>query len=119
MIFEDITLNWKGTEATIPANSVLRLIAKVESVLTLAELHQASSVGNLPLGKLSQAFGIMLRFAGVKVMDEDIYESMITGGAQSITDSVNILLMLMIPPNLTESEQEAGEDLGKSTPDNP
>lgn len=98
MIFEKITFTWGGQDYVLPAESVLRTIAQVEDVITLGEL--APRPGRLPLAKISIAFGIALRAAGVRVTDEEVYNAMF-GDARMVQNAVaalGTLQMLMIPP---------------------
>lgn len=106
-MFNPIELDWKGEKYTIEADNVLRLIAKVEDHLTLGELWQFQERGGAPLGKISAAFGVMLRYAGARVKDEEIYTSLTTGGADAITSATSTLLLMMVPPSsISKSDPE-------------
>lgn len=99
--FEEVKVSWKGQEAAIPANNVLRAIAKVESVLTVGELGALSITGApKPLAKISMAYGLLLRHAGIKVEDDDIYAAMFSGPDTIVQAGalLNALIALMVPP---------------------
>lgn len=96
-LFKDVTLVWKGDEYVVPSENVMKLIAKVEDCITLAQL---TSDNGVPPAKLSMAYAVALRHAGCRnVTQEDIYKSLfVNGNAQNISDAVGSLIMLMIPP---------------------
>lgn len=97
-LFEDLTLNWKGVEKQVKANNILPLIAKVEDVLTLNELYAYSQKGAAPLAKISQCFGIMLRYSGHAVTDDNVYESIVLDGDTSASEATLFILKMMTPP---------------------
>nr|WP_258868109.1 hypothetical protein [Alkalilimnicola ehrlichii] len=111
--FEDITLDWKGRSYTIPANDVMMAIAKIEDVITIAELDRFSQRGTAPVARLAQAFAAILRHAGARVNDDEVYASMFEGGATQarIMEATNTLLTLMLPPAALASS--AGEQKKK------
>lgn len=109
-LFEPITLGWQGKEYTIAPDRILRLIAQVESELTYAELYQFSIRGGAPLAKLSMSFGLMLRYAGAKVTDEEIYNQLLTGGAEEILSITQSLLAMMTPPQHLVGKPEEGHE---------
>ena len=100
-LFQEIALSWKGQEYVVAPNNVMMMLAKVEDILTLGELIQHSQKGGAPLIKLSMAYGCMLRYAGAKVRDDEVYQSMFAAGDGSKTEAGEItqmLLSMMIPP---------------------
>lgn len=108
-IFNSVTLTWKNKEYTIPPTQVLRAIAIVEDQVTLHELMQYQSRGTVPLSKLSGAFASVLRFAGAKVTDEEVYAAMFTGdGAASTGTAISALLLMMVPQNIPSSGSTEG-----------
>lgn len=98
--FEEVGLTWEGREYVIPADGVLRVIAKVEDVITLGELAVAQK--RIPLAKLATAYGVMLRAAGADVTDEQVYSGMFANGGKDMPrramQAALTLQALMIPP---------------------
>lgn len=95
-IFKSITLSFAGKNYLIPANNVMPCLAQIEDVVTLQDI---SNKNRVPIVKVSQAYGIALRYAGAEVTDEQIYESIFeNGGAATISAAVSGLLAMMIPP---------------------
>lgn len=108
-IFEPVTLTWEDKKYLIPAHQVLRAIAIVEEVITLHELMQYNTRGTAPAAKLSTAYGAVLRFAGAKVTDEQVYARMFDQGeAMSIGHAISALLFMMIPPSTSTGGSAEG-----------
>lgn len=95
----DVQIAWKGVGGFIPANAVLPVIAKVEDILTIGELADAMVRKTVPLAKLSMAYGVILRAAGINVDDGDVYSDMVDKQVDHrfVTSSVLTLLMLILP----------------------
>lgn len=103
-IFKTITLTWAGKEYVIPPTQVLRAIAIVENEITLHELFQYQSRGTAPISKLSTAFANVLRYAGAKVTDDEVYAAMFKGDQSlSASAAISALLFMMIPPDAGQS----------------
>lgn len=106
--FDKIELKWKGETYTVESNRVLRLIARVEEVVTVDELVKYAQRQTAPLAKLSMAYGAALRYAGVTVTDEEIFESIFSGNSSAaVTQAVTGLLSMMIPKSSRPAEVNA------------
>ena len=108
-IFQDVRMTWKGTDYTVPASGIMRLIAKVEGEISLQQLTQA---GGPPLAALSMGYAVALQHAGARgVIAEDVYAALFkTGSAEMVGQAVTSLLMMMMPP---DSYQPQGDDSKK------
>lgn len=74
---QPIRLTFRGKDYLIPADRAFRAGAAVEEIVTLAEI---TSWGGKPkFFTIASAFGVLLRFAGCKVSDEDVYTDMMAG----------------------------------------
>lgn len=112
-MFEDVSFTWQGETKTIPSNRILRAIAAVEEIITIVELSKYTSAEAIPMGRIAQAYGTLLRFAGFVVTDEEIYVSMFgEESAKSIPAAIHGLLAVMIPP----SQRSSGEGVPKNSP---
>lgn len=107
-VFEKITLAWEGKEYVIPPDQVMRCIAQVEDVLTLGEVFECAARQQVPVAKISAAFGLILRYAGARVSDDEIYARMFNVGEQQkrALEAVNTLLLLMVPPSSYKGKAE-------------
>jgi hypothetical protein len=105
---QDVTFVWKEKEYRVEAREVLPLIAKIEEVITLGELADASTTGKIPLARLSKAFTVALRHAGASVTEEEIYGGMfsVPNLAQART-AIMALIGMMIPPEYLQDRSDA------------
>lgn len=95
-IFQPVTLKWNDDEYVIPANQVMGLIAQIEDAITLNELLGKKGA---PLGRVAMGYGAALRYAGARVTDEEVYQSMFGGeSGATVQAAVTGLLTMMIPP---------------------
>jgi len=109
-MFNSVTLTYKGVDYVIEPDNVMRLIAKVEDVITISDLIDAKSRKTAPMAKICMAYGTALRYAGAKVKDEELYSSIFTGGLQVYSNAITGLLMMMIPPDdVIEKQDGEGE----------
>ena len=114
-MFEDIEFRWKGTSYTLRADKVLRAIASIEEVITLHELSTYQNRGTIPAGKISMAYGTLLRMAGARVKDEEVYSSIIQdASSDQMLETTMLLMRMMLPP---DSLTNGAEGEGKATAD--
>lgn len=95
-IFEPVTISWKGEDYTVPADKVMRMIACIEDHVKVGDLIRPEGPGFV---KLSMAYGSALRYAGARVADDEIYESIYAQGADQFATLVASLLTMMMPPS--------------------
>lgn len=95
--FSPVTLQWKGSSYTIPADRMMRAIALIEDHISLAELR----AGAKPT-RIAAAFAAVINYAGAKdVTDEDVYSALFTtdqAEAEAVVNSVQMLMVMMVPP---------------------
>lgn len=108
MIFDPVTLTWKGTDHEVAPDKIMGLIARIEEIVTLSEIHAAVQKGGMPLAKLAMAYGTSLRYAGAKVDDAEVYASFFAaGGGDAIPGAVQALLVMMVPPSRSDTAPAA------------
>lgn len=107
-IFSEVVLTWKGREYKIPPHRIMKGIACIEEHFTLADVMRWGKSGSAPLAKLSQGYAALLRYAGVPVLDEEVYEQMFQAGEMVgiVSDAIGSMLNMMIPPDRTKGEKE-------------
>lgn len=117
-IFEDIELEWQGVPYRIRGDDgVMKAIAVIEDHVTLFELTEGQSRGSIPLAKVSRAYAAVLRLAGARVTDAEVYGGMWADGANAdlVQQALGGLLEMMVPPSAIEAaEQEADGDSGNA-----
>jgi hypothetical protein len=109
--FDDVELEWAGKAYTIPANKVMGAIARIEDVMTLGELLAYVERETAPFGKIAAAYGAVLRYAGCKVSDEDVYRGIFAAARPADTQSIVITslttLLAMMMPKQAAAEKES------------
>ena len=108
-VFDDVELPWKDRTHILPARKMMGAVARIEDVLTLRELAAFEGRRTVPVGRYAQAYGAVLRYAGVPVTDEDVYAVMHAdeAGMTAVTDAVNHLMLMMLPPEQRRKALEA------------
>lgn len=101
-IFEDVVLQWGEKEKTVPADRVMRMLAKIEDHITLHEMGMFAERGTAPLIRVSMAYAAALKHAGFDVTDEQVYQRLVESssgdeGALALS-IVQSLQRMMIPP---------------------
>lgn len=115
-IFEEVRLAWGGQDCVIPPDQLMTVIAKIEEVITMAELSRAVERNALPHAKLAIAFGRVLRHGGVRVTDEEVYNGMLAPGQDQkmrAMSALNALLTLMLPPESVRAALAEAKPAGK------
>ncbi len=102
-VFEDITLTFGEAEFVIKGdNSIMRLIGKVESVVTMQDM----SNGNIPtFSKIAEAYTIALNHAGADTSVAEVYQSLFSDGHTNAANIVASLLSMMIPPQALRNHE--------------
>jgi hypothetical protein len=112
-LFEEVGLRWAGEEYIVPSDKVMGLIEVIEDIITIEEMTR----DGIKRAKLSRAFSAALRYAGAKVTQEQVYESLF--GAEklaSTSGAVMGLLALMIPPSKVQEAKKAEGKPAKKAP---
>lgn len=110
-IFEDVTLGYGGKEYTVKHDEVMKLIGKIEDVISLAELTRD---GGPRLSRLSEAYAVALNYAGCSVTIDEVYASLFGDtGSSSAQGAVTGLLMLMLPPATYNPSNNGAKTTGK------
>lgn len=108
-IFEDVRLVWLDQEYMIKSTRVLRAIAQVEDVITLAKLREFYQRGEAPMARVALAYGGLLRYAGAKVTDDEVAISINASNIDEIMAAIMALLMMMVPKKAPAASGETGQ----------
>lgn len=123
--WDPVELTWQGKEYVIPPQAIMGAIARVEDHITLFELITASATARPPLGKISQAYASLLRYAGASVQDLEVYSAMFKrdGEPEHTQDTVGraiaaiqMLQKMMTPPDMRPQPQEVADGAPLSAP---
>lgn len=113
-MFEEFAVTWKGKEYVIQPSQVMGLIEVVEDHVTLEDMQ-----GGIKRAKLSKAFLSILRYCGVRdVTQEEIYGVFFDNSqAETITNIITAIQMLMIPPEHLRSTMPVDDAKKKESQD--
>jgi hypothetical protein len=109
MMFDPYEITWRGATYTIPANRLLGAIAAAEEVITLAELAAAMQKNAPPLTRIARAYAAVLRYAGAKATDDEVYVGMFNDAGADVVAAVAGLLQLMMPPQANAKVRQGGD----------
>lgn len=116
--WEPVTLTWGAQEFVIPPNRIMGAISRMEDAITFTELAQAGERNAYPLGKIAQAYGNLLRYAGCTVTDLEVYSALFgrrgdqpdqIAAAGTALNMVTTLMTLMLPPDLRHRVTDPAE----------
>jgi hypothetical protein len=107
-----IKLTWRGKAFEIPREKTMRARLIIESAYPLQKLAEHMRTGTPHLAQLSVAYGELLRFAGAKVEDDDVYDGMFAGKESLASVAAECLFNIMIP----ESVRAGGEEPREANP---
>ena len=98
-MFKQIEIGWHDDDYVIPADKVLGAVAAVEEVITVQKLMRISNEDELPLSHVAMAYANLLRYAGAKVTDDEVYQGMFADPqAQELVGLALIGLFEMVAP---------------------
>ena len=104
-VFRDIEIAWDGEEFKIPANRVLQCIAELEEVITIQELAKRAESETLSLSKVAMAYGVILRYAGADISDDEVFQGLFSeGGSDNLGNTFTALFAMTEQPNTRISQ---------------
>jgi hypothetical protein len=113
-VFSDIELVWAGTVYTIRSHKVMGAIARIEDIITMPELKAFAGRGTAPVAKLCSAYATVLRYAGARVTDEEVYEVAFSGeqDQEAVIHGVLNLMKMMVPASARAKLEAAMAEAG-------
>lgn len=97
-VFREVTLGWGGEQYNItPTMAVLN---RIEQDVSLSRLAHRLATGDPPLSQLATVISVMLREAGAKVTDEEVYQELMLGEASAVQDMAGAVMMAVFPQPL-------------------
>jgi hypothetical protein len=106
-----ITLEWQGREYVIPEDKAFQIGEQVEDIIPITDLPDLAMRPNFH--KIARVYGTMLRFAGAKVTDQEIWKhfmaEMRAGKANGSAGQAITMLTVM----LMDGAFDAGGEEGK------
>lgn len=103
--FEEIVISFDGADYKVAPNKVMGLIETVESIITIEEINSMLRANTIKRAQVSRAYSSALIYAGAKVNQEDVYDSLFSGEMLKNTVDIMVgLLAMMIPPEHLRSK---------------
>lgn len=100
-VFNDIEINWRGEVYRV--KPTMRLLNEIEQLSPIAKIARRILDGEPPKSHIAVAVGILLRSAGARVSDEEIYAELVTGDVQFIS-GVGMALIQAAYPSVGKPE---------------
>lgn len=94
-IFNQVTVPWKGEDHAVTAN--MAVINRIENHVSLAVLANKMQEGNVPISHYSAVIGELLRHAGVKVTNEEVYQEMFHGDPDPLWAAAGQVMQAVFP----------------------
>lgn len=105
-VFRELTIKWKGEEYTIsPSMKLMRSIEMGD--ISFTDIAVRTSQGRPPISHISFVLAKMLQSAGVRVSDEQVYEELISGSQDTVTELISIVLTAFSPSSDKPKNQDA------------
>lgn len=89
---KEISIKWKDTEYRLLVT--VEVIDRLEDSINLAQLNQRARNGDIRFSHVSKLIALVLREAGCKVTQEEVYESLHLNGSIKPLDLIPILNMI-------------------------
>lgn len=87
----------------------LDVIAEMEQRVNLLKLAQSLATGDVKMSHVAIVFASLLRSAGAKVTDDDVWQAMFGDGAADVVSAATIALSCVFP----ETKTVGGASVGK------
>lgn len=105
-VFRELTIKWKGAEYTfVPSMKLMRSIEMGD--ISFTDIAVRTSQGRPPISHISLVLAKMLQSAGAKVTDEQIYEELVSGSQDNVTELITLVLTAFTPSNDKPKNQDA------------
>lgn len=106
-----IKLEWHGKSYTIAANEAFAVGEAVEDIITIGEIGELAS--RPKFRKISRVYGVMLRHAGARVTDEEVFSDMmgqVKGAGQDGKELLVASAMAALVEILMDGAPEGDDD---------
>lgn len=103
-IYQSVTLSWAGESYEIKPD--FNFLHKIEEKYSLSSVAMDLAAGRPKMTHVAGVVAIMLRTQGVKVKDEEVYQELMTGGAE-LQQEAAMAIIVASSPKLPESAKKA------------
>lgn len=108
----NLTIQWQGKDYTILASDAFDVADQIEDVITISEIPSLAAKPKLTT--IAKVYGIMLRYAGAKVRDDEIRSAILremkSGQTENMmADGVILALLEILFDGATNDDEDAPE----------
>src|SRR5690625_501448 len=101
-VFQDIKLEWRGDEYII--TPTMRLMHEIEQRFSLSRVAHRISQGDTPISHVASIVAMMLRSAGCKVTDDEVFAELLTGEPDAIQGVAIAIITAAFPVSAKGNE---------------
>jgi len=114
--FESVKVVYGDKEKSIPASSILEVLAQVEEHITYGMLYKLTSIETLPYSKVTLAYCVLLNGAGFDFNAREVSASIVDGtnANNAALAIMNIFAQLSSPTEKTTKKSKARKSTKKS-----
>jgi len=112
-VYQDIELTWKGETYTV--RPTMRLMQDIEQRFSLSRVAHRITQGDTPLSHMAAIVAIMLRSAGCKVTDDDVFVELLKGDSDDIKDMSIALITAAFPVTPKGNERAPAKKAAKKS----
>lgn len=94
-VYREVSISWNGKDYTV--RPTFELINRIENTISAAGIAGRMEKGDVPVSHVAFLLAEMLRFAGVKVTNEEIHQELFHGDADALWLVASNALAAMFP----------------------
>ena len=108
-IFTDLEMVWDGKPYTIKSHRMMGALAQIEQFVTPTEIALFGQRQTMPLVRMCQAYAAVLRYAGGRVSEEDVFQAVQEDQAKQFAMFKQIMIFVALgrPKNERETIYQA------------
>jgi hypothetical protein len=100
-----LELKYKGAEYSLLVT--FDVIERIDEQVNIGNLFRDEQNDSVKITKKARFVAVVLREAGAKVTDDEIYEVLTTGGAVEVNELYLMMLWAMLADNTPKKKEEA------------
>src|SRR5699024_9895570 len=104
-VYRDIEMEWQGEVYVVRPS--MRLMQDIEQRFSISGVAHRLMNGDTPFSHVASIVGIMLRSAGCKVTDDEVFMELMRGDTQTVQDMAIALVNAAFPFQGDEGNDQA------------
>jgi hypothetical protein len=105
-VFRELTISWRGEEYKFVPS--MQLMRSIEETVSFPDIASRTAEGKPPFSHISFVVWKMLKAAGAKVTEGDVYFEISSGKQETVTEFVSLVLNAFSPVD-TDSKNPAAQ----------